>query len=65
LYDVNKKAFFITDYQCFGHIMRHPEKHEMLHLIIEGKITSRKGPGRRRTSSVHPQFSFSESLSTE
>lgn len=36
--------------EYFGHIMRHPEKYEILHLIMEGKIASKRGPGGRRTS---------------
>ena len=36
--------------EYFGHIMRHHEKYELLHLIMEGKINSRRGPGTRRTS---------------
>jgi len=30
--------------------MRNPEKYEIQHLIVEGKIRSRGGAGRRRTS---------------
>ena len=36
--------------EYFGHIMKHHKKYELLHLIMEGKMNSRRGPGRRRTS---------------
>lgn len=34
----------------FGHIMRHPERYHLLHVIVQGKISGKRGPGRRRTS---------------
>jgi len=30
----------------FGHIMRHPEKYALLHLIIQGKIMGKRSVGR-------------------
>lgn len=39
----------IRKLQYFGHVMRHPEKYGTLHLIMQGKINSKRGPGRRRT----------------
>ena len=46
-YKLYNCKFKILEY--FGHIMRHPEKYDLLHLIMQGKIESRRGPGRRRT----------------
>ena len=34
----------------FAHVMRHPEKYNMLHLIIQGKIVGKRSIGRRRIS---------------
>ena len=35
--------------EYFAHVMRNP-KYEMLHVIIQGKIEGKRGPGRRKTS---------------
>ena len=35
--------------EYLNHVMRN-DKYELLRLIIQGKITSNRGPGRRRTS---------------
>ena len=34
----------------FGHVMRNPEKYNLLHLVLQGKICGKRGPGRRRIS---------------
>lgn len=36
--------------QYLGHIMRNEHRYELLQLILQGKIDSRRGPGRRRIS---------------
>lgn len=34
----------------FGHVMRHPEIYNILHLVLQGKVEGKRGPGRRRIS---------------
>uniref|UniRef100_A0A8D8Y176 Craniofacial development protein 2 n=3 Tax=Cacopsylla melanoneura TaxID=428564 RepID=A0A8D8Y176_9HEMI len=36
--------------QYLGHIMRNPARYELLQLILQGKIDSKREPGRRRIS---------------
>uniref|UniRef100_A0A8D9FE12 Uncharacterized protein n=1 Tax=Cacopsylla melanoneura TaxID=428564 RepID=A0A8D9FE12_9HEMI len=36
--------------QYLGHIMRNPVRYELLQLILQGKIDSKRQPGRRRIS---------------
>ena len=35
--------------EYFAHVMRN-SKYELLHIVIQGKIEGKRGPGRRRTS---------------
>lgn len=37
-------------FKYFAHIMRHPEKYGILHIIIQGKINGKRPRGRRRLS---------------
>jgi len=41
--------------QYLGHVMRHPEKYNLLNLIILGKIVGKKSRGR-------PQISWLDNL---
>lgn len=36
--------------EYFEHILKHPEKYQLLKIVLEGKIEGRRGPGRRRIS---------------
>jgi hypothetical protein len=36
--------------QYLGHIMRHPEKYNLLQLIIQGKIVGKRSRGRPKIS---------------
>lgn len=38
--------------EYLGHIMRH-EKYRLLQLVIQGRVDSKRGPGRRRHSWLH------------
>lgn len=35
--------------KCFGHVMSHPGRSNILQSIMQGKIFGKRGPGRRRT----------------
>jgi hypothetical protein len=41
--------------QYLGHVMRHPEKYNLLQLIIQGKIVEKRSRGR-------PQISWLDNL---
>lgn len=36
--------------KLFGNVMGHPEKYNILQLILQGEILGKRGPRRRRTS---------------
>jgi len=38
--------------EYFGHILRH-EKYRLLQLVVQNRVDSRRGPGRRRHSWLH------------
>jgi len=38
--------------EYFGHILNH-EKYRLLQLVAQGKVDSKRGPGRRRHSWLH------------
>jgi len=38
--------------QPYGHTLRH-EKYRLLQLVVQGKVDSKRGPGRRRHSWLH------------
>lgn len=47
--EINKNIK-IRKLEYFAHVIRHPERYNVLHLIMQGKIEGKRGPGRRRTS---------------
>lgn len=47
--EINKNIK-IRKLEYFAHVIRHPERYNVLHLIMQGKIQGKRGPGRRRIS---------------
>lgn len=59
------KIVKVRKLQYLGHIMRNESKYSLLQLIIQGKIDSRRGPGRRRISWLHNLRKWTGKTSTE